>query len=226
MNEFFQIYTYDPDNPKKEILSKVRLLTITELFSKYPIIEQQFFDDLARNIKHHIHYSFLKTLKRIVGPDGEDYKIENWHLIWAMDIQNRFFQLLFQRLKLKKKIQGILVALAPPELGRLYKKHKFDAVLKTLTLLNSPKNIKFLKLLGSKGKSLAEEQQLFKLNQADLQKVNIKNYLKTIPNIDGQWFPHFSPKCPICNATMKELDEYQFGFKKLVCPQCGYHLNK
>lgn len=226
MSKFFEIYTFDPSNPNREILSKVRLLTITELFDKYPVIEAEFFDDLTKNIQQYNHYYFLKTLKRVVGPNQEDYKIQNWHLIWAMDIENRFYQLLFQRVKQRNKIQGILVALAPPELGRLYKNHKYDAVLKTLTLLNSHKNIKFMRLLGAKGKSIAEEQQTLQLNQNELERINIANYLKNVPNINGQWFPSFAPKCPICNATMKELKGYKIGFAKIVCPQCGYQKRK
>ncbi|TFF89934.1 MAG: hypothetical protein EU548_05575 [Promethearchaeota archaeon] len=226
MSSFFEIYTFDPDNPRSEALSKVRLLAITDLFEKYPIVEAQFFDDLTRNIQQYNHYSFLKTIKRIIGPNKEDYKIQNWHLIWAMDTQHRFYQLLFQRVKQKNQIQGILVALAPPELAKLYKKHKFDGLLKTLTLLNSHKNIKFVKLLGARGKSIAEEQQIFQLNQSDLQKVNIANYLKNIPNIEGQWFPSFAPKCPVCGAKMKELKGYRIGFGKLSCPQCGYQKYK
>ncbi|MBD3213758.1 MAG: hypothetical protein GF311_14200 [Candidatus Lokiarchaeota archaeon] len=226
MTNFFEIYTYDPDNPRSEALSKVRLLSINELFEKYPIIEAEFFDDLTRNIKKYRHYSFLKTLKRVVGPNQEDYKIQNWHLIWAMDTRNRFYQLLFQRARRNNKIQGIMVALAPPDLGKLYKKHQYDAVLKTLTLLNTPKSIKFLKLLGAKGKSIAEQEEIFQLNQNDLQKIKLANYLKNAPNIEGQWFPTFAPKCPICGATMKNLKSYRVGFGKLICPQCGYQKYK
>ena len=121
-----------------------------------------------------------------------------------------------------EKFQGILVALAPPELSELFSKYKGDALSRILSLLNSPKKIKFLMILAAKGKSLAQNQKLFPITNEDLKKKKVMDYLKNIPNIEGQWFPNFAPKCPICGTQMIQLEGYRVGFGKLVCPKCGY----
>ncbi len=223
MNQFFTIFTYTPWDKLGSIeLTKVRLLSIMEIFKKYPVIEVDFFDDLKSNINNNPHYDNINTIKRITGPKSEDYSIQNWIFIWAMDYEKRIYQFLFQKTKRDNEIQGILVALAPPELVQLCSKYKKVAILKTLSLLNKPDEIKFLKFLTAKGKSILEEKQLFQLDEKDLKQIKQINHLKNQPNIDGQWFPNFSPKCPICNGLLTELGEYKVGFGKLICPRCGY----
>ncbi|MBY8983317.1 MAG: Trm112 family protein [Candidatus Lokiarchaeota archaeon] len=223
MNQFFTVYTYTPwDKLQTKDLSKVRLLSIMEIFQKYPVIEVEFFDDLKSNIHNNAHYDGINTIKRINGPKSEDYSIQNWIFIWAMDYENRIYQFLFQKTKKNDEIQGILVALAPPELAQLFSRFKKDAILKSLSLLNSPDQIKFLKLLTAQGKSMVEDKQIFQVNNNALRNIKLTNYLKNIPNISGQWFPSFTSKCPICNGILTELKEYKVGFGKLICPQCGY----
>jgi hypothetical protein len=224
MEKFFEVYTYTPwDNLDKKSLSKVRLLSLKSIFQSYPVLEQQFFDDITVKIRNQHHYSMYRTIKRVVGDQGEDYDISNWTLLWAMDDQRRIYQFLIQRIKEEKKVQGVLVALAPPELSELFSKYKGEAISRILSLLNTPKKIKFLIVLNAKGKSIAQEQKLFPITNEDLKKKKVADYLKSLPNIEGQWFPNFAPKCPICGNQMVQLNGYRVGFGKLVCPQCGYN---
>ena len=223
MNEFFLVYTYTPwDKIQNKNLSEVRLLSLKSIFKNFPIIESQFFEDLTTKIYNSNHFFWFASIKRIVGPDNEDYNISNWNFLWAFDNQGRMFQLLFQKIKQNDDSQGILVALAPPELAQLFIRFKEKAIVKTLSLLNSPTDIKFLIVLGPKGKSLAEEQQLFMMDKDYSKKLQYIEHLKNLPNIEGRWYMQHSPKCPVCGEMMSELRDYTVGIGKLVCPRCGY----
>jgi hypothetical protein len=227
MKKLFSVFAYTPwDKVKAEQLTEIKLLSLKSIFDKYPVIEPVFFDDLSQNIKINPHYSWFECIKRIVGPNKEDYEINDWIFIWAMDLNNRMYQLLFQKLEEFKDSRAILAGLAPPELGKLFSNYKEDAMLRILSLLNSPNQVNFLLILRPKGKSLVEEQQLIKLNKNDVDKIEFVNSLKTIPNIQGQWFFSNNPMCPICKGLLIESMDYVKGYKKLVCPQCGYERKK
>ena len=227
MKKFFSVFTYTPwDKINATNLTEVRLLSLKSVFDKYPVIEPEFFDDLSVNMSKNTHYSWFECIKRITGPDKEDYKIQNWTFIWAMDTDHRMYQLLLQKLENTKDSQAILVGLAPPELGRLFSEYKGDAILKTLSILNNPMQLQFLLILEPKGLSLVEEQQLVKLNKKDLDKIEFVNSLKNIPNIQGQWFFPRNPMCPVCKGLLIENMDYVKGYKKLVCPECGYERKK
>jgi uncharacterized protein with PIN domain len=79
-------------------------------------------------------------------------------------------------------------------------------------------------ILAPKGKSIAEERQLFPVNKAQAAKLKRIQTLGEMPNIAGQWFPSFEPRCPICNEPLVNLSSlnYKVGFGQLVCPKCGY----
>ncbi|MFX0135033.1 MAG: hypothetical protein ACFFDN_15435 [Candidatus Hodarchaeota archaeon] len=224
MSSFFTVFTLTPwDTLNSEILTEVKLFSLKNIFTSFPVIEPEFFDDIRSNLYKFKHYSWVESIKRIVGPRDEDYDIKSWNLMWGMDNDRRIFQFLFQKVKDEfKDSQGTLVALAPPELGKLFNQYKDEAILRTLSLLNSPEKMSFLMVLAPKGKSIAEEQQLLHVNKNDLEKLNFNNMLKQMPNIKGQWFPTFEAKCPICNGMLTELKDYGVGFGKLVCPKCGY----
>lgn len=223
MNDFFSIDVFTPwDKLPNKGLTTIKLLSLKSIFKKYPIIEPSFFDDLASNISNHNHYSWYKSIKRILGPDKEDYEIKSWNFIWAMDNERRIFQFLFQKLDSGKDSKRVLAALAPPELGKLFTQYKGDAILRTLSLLNKPQQMKFLIVLTPKGKSIAQEQQLIRLNKQDLNESQLIELLKKIPNVKGQWFLNFAPRCPICNELMMGLEGYTVGFGRLICPRCGY----
>lgn len=223
MTDFFNIYTETPwDNLKTNLLTQIRVLSLKSIFKTYPVIEPSFFDDLNSKIININHYMWVESIKRITGPNNEDYDISNWNFLWAFDDQNRMFQFLFQ----KVEEQGILVGLAPPELSKLFSDHGKGAILRTLSLLTKPSKIKFLTVLGPKGNSIAEGQQLFQANKNYLEKLNYLRDLKEVPNIQGAWYPAYDPRCPICNSFISEIKDYKIGFGKLVCPQCGYEKKK
>ena len=221
MSKFFSVFTYTPwDNLNPEVLTEVKLLSLKNIIKSFPVIEPGFFDDLLSNLYKFKHYSWVESIKRIVGPEKEDYDIIPWNFIWAMDRDGRVFQFLIQKVKKEiKDSQAILVALAPPELAKLFEEYKEEAILRTLSLLNDPKKMKFLMVLAPKIKSIAEEQQLFQINKKDLEKLQFVNTLKQMPNIKGQWFPTFDVKCPICNNPLTQVYSHEVG---LVCQRCGF----
>ena len=223
MTDFFIVYTETPwDSLNTSKLTQIRILSLKSIFKKYLVIEPSFFDDLNTKILEYDHYMWVQSIKRIIGPKNEDYDISNWNFIWAFDDQRRMFQFLFQ----KVEEQGILVGLAPPELSKLFSEHGKGAILRTLSLLINPSKMKFLMVLSPKGKSIAEEQQLFHVDKNYFEKLNYIRSLKEVPNIQGAWYPSFDPRCPVCNSFMSEIKDYRVGFGKLVCPQCGYEKRK
>ncbi len=221
MNNFFSVFTYTPwDNLNKKFLTEVKLLSLKSITKMFPVIELEFFDDLLSNLYNFNQYSWVQCIKRITGPNNEDYGITPWNFIWAMDNEGRIFQFLIQKEKKEfKDSQATLVALAPPELGKLFNQYKEGAILRTLSLLNNPKRMKFLIVLAPKGKSIAEEQQLIQVDKKALKKFKLINKLKQMPNIKGQWFPTSEVKCPICKGPLTEINDYKVGF---VCPRCGF----
>jgi len=221
MSNFFTVFTYTPwDNLNTKILTEVKLLSLKSIIKTFPVIEPGFFDDLLSNMYNFKHYSWVESIKRIVGPDIEDYDIKPWNFIWAMDQERRIFQFLIQKIDHKSKdSQAILVALAPPELAKLFEQYKEGAILRTLSLLNNPKKMKFLMVLAPRGKSIVEEQQLLQINKKDLEKLKFINTLKQMPNIKGQWFPTSELKCPICNTPLTQVYSHEVG---LVCQNCGF----
>ena len=219
MTDFFMVYTETPwDNLNTNQLTQIRVLSLKSILKRYPVVEPSFFDDLNSKIIEYNHYLWVQSIKRIVGPKNEDYDISNWNFLWAFDDQRRMFQFLFQ----KVEEQGILVGLAPPELSKLFSDHGKGAILRTFSLLTNPSKIKFLMVLGPRGKSIAEGQQLFQADKNYFEKLNYLRTLKDVPNIQGAWYPSFDPRCPICNSFMSEIKDYRIGFGKLVCPQCGH----
>ena len=221
MNNFFSVFTYTPwDSLNINLLTEVKLLSLKKIIKTFPVIEPGFFDDLRSNMYKYNHYSWVESIKRIVGPENEDYDIKPWIFIWGMDQDGRMFQFLLQNIiEESKDSQAILVALAPPELAKLFEQHKEGAVLRTLSLLNSPKKMKFLMVLAPKGKSIAEEQRLLQINKQDLERLKFVNNLKHMPNIKGQWFPTYDVKCPICNGLLTQVYAPKVG---LICQLCGF----
>ncbi len=223
MSDFFNVKLFTPwDSFNTKNLTQVKLLSLQNIFKSFPVVEPEFFDDLLSNLYKFKHYSWTECIKRIVGPNDEDYNLSSFDLIWAYDDQDRMYQFLFQKIEEEEKPQAILAALAPPELGKLFKQHKDKAILRTLTLLNDPKKMKFLMVLAPKGKSIAEEQQLLQVGTKDLEKLKFNAMLKQMPNIKGQWFPEHSPRCPNCNKVIIEIKGFNVGLLKLKCPYCGY----
>ena len=219
MSNFFKIYTLTPwDSLNSKILTEVKLYSLKDLFKTFPVIEPEFFDDILSNLYKFKQYSWVESIKRIVGPNAEDYDIKLWNFVWGMDNERRIYQLLIQ----KTEEKAILVALAPPELGKLFKQYKKEAILRILSLLNNPNKMKFLMVLAPKGKSIAEEQQLFQVNKKDLEKLKFNNMLKKMPNIKGEWILTHSPRCSNCKREITEIKGLNVGFLKFKCPYCGH----
>jgi len=223
MSDFFNVKLFTSwDSLNSKNLTQVNLFSLQNIFKSFPVIEPEFFDDLLSNLYKFKHYSWTKCIKRIVGPNDEDYDISSFDFIWAYDDQNRMYQFLFQKIEEKETSQAILAAIAPPELGKLFKQYKYEAILRTLTLLNNPKKMKFLMVLAPKGKSIAQEQQLLQVGKKDLEKLKFNAMLKQMPNIKGHWFPEYSPRCPHCNRVITEIKGFNVGLLKLKCPYCGH----
>ncbi len=223
MSSFFTLYTFTPwDRPNSKKLTQIKLLSLKTIFKRFPVVEQAFFEDLISNIYKKTHYTWMRVIKRIVGTDDEDYNISSFIFIWAIDDQNRMYQFLFQKLEEKENSQAVLVALAPPELSTLLSEFKREALHRILSLLNKPSTIKFLMILAPKGKSTAEEIKLLKVNKNYQEKFDYVNQLKNMPNIQGQWFPEYSPRCPNCNKLFIEIKGFNVGLLKFKCPNCGY----
>jgi len=223
MSDFFNVKLFTPwDSLNSKNLTQVKLFSLQNIFKSFPVIEPEFFDDLLSNLYKFKHYSWTECIKRIVGPNDEDYDLSSFDFIWAYDDHNRMYQFLFQKIKEKETSQAILAALAPPEIGKLFKQYKDKAILRTLTLLNNPKKMKFLMVLAPKGKSIAEEQQLLQVGKKDLEKMKFNAMFKQMPNIKGQWFPEYSPRCPSCNKLITEIKGFNVGLLKLKCPHCGF----
>ncbi len=221
-NQYFRIFTLTPwDGLKSDQLTQVTLLSLKSVFSSFPILEKSFFDDLISNTYNQSHYTWNPTIKRIIGPNNEDYDISSFSFIWAIDNEGRTFQFLFQKIESTKNIsQGVLVALAPPELAKLFAVHEKKAILRTLSLLNAPNKIKFLMILGPKGKSLIEEKQVFQFEKS--REAKFMDALKIAPNLKGQWFPTVNLRCVNCNYEVKTLQNYSIvGLGNIICPQCG-----
>ena len=107
-------------------------------------------------------------------------------------------------------------------MGKLFSEYKEKAIHRIFSLLNKPSKIKFLMILIHKGKSLAEEQQTLQYYKENKGKFKFINSLGNMPNIRGDWYLSFDPRCPICNEFMNGLDHYKIGLGKLVCPKCGF----
>jgi len=227
MKELFSVFVYAPwDKLKTKKLTEIRLLSLKSVFEKYPVVEPKFFEDLSKNINKNMHYSWFECIRRIVGPDKVDYNIQNWNIIWAMDLDNRIYQFLFQKVEKSDESQAVMVGLAPPELGKLFSEYKNDAILRILSVLNNPKKIKFLMGLAPKGISLALEQQLIKANESERDKIEFVKSLKEMPNIQGQWFFPRNPMCPVCKELLVEKMDDVKELQMLVCPKCGYERKK
>jgi len=224
MTELFKLYTYTPwDGLKPDQIVEVKLLSLKSLLKSYPVIEKKFFVDLMKKLKLNENYSWFETIRRIVGPNEEDYRISSWRFIWALDMDNRMYQFLIQKTGEDNKLsKATMVALAPPELGRLISDYGSEAIQKTLNLLNNPSKLKFLIYLSPKGKSIAEEANYIPVDKRGLEKLSHFQNLMNQPNVKGNWFPTFELRCPNCNNVITGVKDFRIDFSKFTCPFCGY----
>lgn len=224
MNEYFRVYTYTPwDGTKSNQLAEVSLISFKSVFRKYPIIEKKFFSDLSLKLNQYPQYSSFETIRRIVGPQKEDYDISTFRFIWAYDMENRMYQFLIQMIENTTELsQAAIVGLAPPELAKLFSDYKENAIHRIFTLLNDPSMIKFLMYFRPRGKSIAEDVASLITDKQKLEKMNYMRSLANQPNIQGQWFPTFELRCPSCDKIIAKVTSYQASFGNMKCPFCGY----
>ncbi len=220
---FFTIFTTTPWESQSEKLSEVKLLSTKTIFNAFPVLEKEFLDDLNILIAGKKHYSCFQTIRRVVGPDKEDYDIKNFRFIWVFDEKDRFYQYLIQIAdSAQNQSKSILVAVAPPEIGKLLKNYGEDAIKKLFSLITTSTKIRLLIYLSPKGKSIAEELKTYNVSQKDLHNMNYIRSMANRYNLKGQWFPTFESRCPICNNVLTPLQDYRVGFGKLICLKCGY----
>ena len=202
--------------------AKVGLQSITESFGSYPLVERKFFDDINILCRKENHYYVEMGLLQLVNEQGKELNPDLWILIWARDFKDRVFQILLERHP-DSHGKGTIVALGPPELFEFFSSMKQNAILPTLSLLNTPKKMKSVVVVVSRPKSYQEKRKEKNQYQALGRFQNWIEDLKGTPNVKGQWFPSNAPICPVCGSPIVGIaDEYNIGFGYIVCPDCGY----
>jgi hypothetical protein len=206
--------------------TQINLTSIKEAMSSFPMIERQYFDDLVNLCHNNSNYFVEAGLLRVINEQGKDLVADFWILLWAVDFRGRLFHILVER-NPEYGGKGAIVAVGPPEFLEFISSMKKNAILPTLTLLNSPEKMKSVGVLVSQPPKYAEVQK------DRLKSMNFARFkgwiddLKAAPNVSGQWFPATgATKCPLCNAGMIPMGNYQVAFGQLVCPQCGYAIRK
>ncbi|MHA1731216.1 MAG: hypothetical protein ACTSU5_04700 [Promethearchaeota archaeon] len=200
-----------PDAPAEE----VSVADVREVFDGYPGISLQLVRDLRDLGKVHKNYLLEMALEDIVGR-GTTIDPENWIFVWAVDFRGRIFHLLFER----EDERFLLAGAGPDAFFQFLREVGREALSPTLTLLTIPEKVRNVVVFLSKYKPPAYElerrYEKYKQVQGFIDK------LKATPNVNGQWFPSFVPRCPVCNAPLVGLQDYRVGFGQIVCPRCGY----
>lgn len=219
---YFKVSLFNTWNPRDvKISSDVNLLSLKYILGKFPKIENKFFEDLKENIKKKPNYFSQDSIKRVVGPEKEEYDISNWFFLWGFDFKKRGYQLLIQ---IDKEGKGILAAIGPMELASFFDRMKLNSILPTLSLINSTDKMKFVVFLKPRGDLIIKGLEMKGIEKGKIQQ--IMDYWKTLKNVDGQWFPTFKPRCPRCGRLIEGLHGFEIGFIPLICPKCGYEIKK
>ena len=188
----------------------------------YPKIEKPFSE--ITEMPRYENIRLKAGLLAVSGPDGKSYTADEWIFLWVVDFKERFFQFLINRSP-QEGGKGIIAAAAPMDLVEFLKNIP-NAMVATLSLINDPEKIKGAMLLVTRPPSYKEkvetEQKMQTLNRFK----NWVDVMKATPNVEGQWFPTFAPRCPICNQEMKELEGYNIAFGQIICETCGYKMKK
>ena len=100
---FFKVFTLTPwDSLNSDTLTEIKLFSLKNIFKTFPVIEPEFIDDLLSKLYKFKQYSWIECIKRIVGPNDEDYDITPWNFVWGMDNERRIYQLLLQKTEDKR----------------------------------------------------------------------------------------------------------------------------
>lgn len=199
-----------------------QLTDIRDIYVTYPTINKLFFQHLVSNIQSDKKYFAESGLKRIFDSQKQEFEPHQWIFVWAEDFKGRFFYILFTRSP-DYGGNGALAAAGPPEFAQFLRGEGKPAVLATLTLLNRPDKIKSVAVIVSSNPPNTKIVEKIKKITPQLQQFSQWiNQLKSTKNVEGQWFPSYVPKCPVCNGPLVGLTGYKVGFAQIVCPQCGY----
>jgi hypothetical protein len=200
--------------------TKFQIHDIRHALKTFPVIEQKFFDDLIELCRKKEHYFVEMGLIQLAFEKQKILNTDFWILIWATDFKDRLFQLLIERHP-ETNGKGSLAGVSPPDFLEFISSMKKNAILPTLSLINSPDKMKSVGVIVSRPKGYDPTQKT-KVNQQALNQFgNWINNLKSTPNLKGKWFPSSGPPCPICQGNLVELHGPDPGMKSLVCTQCG-----
>lgn len=195
----------------------VTVQDVKQVFDGYPKIRLQFARDLRELGKQDKRYLLEMSVDKLqVEGHEEDIDAENWIFVWAVDFRGRVFHLLFER----ENTTILLVGAGPAPLVQFLHEMQQEAIPPTLGLLTQPDKVRSVVVFLSRTKPSAYKVAEMYRKYAQVQ--SKINQLKMMPNVEGQWFPSFAPKCPVCGNPLVGLDNYQVGFKQMVCPRCGY----
>ncbi len=202
-----------------------QLVDVRDIYGTYPTISKLFFQHLVTNIQIDNRYFAESGLKRIVDSQNQEFEPHQWIFLWAEDFRGRYFYILFSR---ATEYGGncALAAAGPPEFAEFLRGEGKPAILATLTLLNKPDKVKSVAIVVSSPKEAQEARNKMELTPQMQQFSNWINGLKATSNVKGQWFPAYTPQCPVCNSQLVGLEGYEVGFTSLVCPQCGFSRKK
>lgn len=206
----------------QKALTKVQLTKMQEIITPFPLIERKFFDDMNQLCRKHSHYIVEMGLHTITNHLRKGLNPDLWILIWAKDFRDREFQLLIERHP-DYQGRGAIAAAGPTDLVEFFGKMKQNAILPTLSLLNSPEKMKAVYVIVSRPESHQKKQVVQKKLQALARFEQWIQMLKQTPNKEGKWFPHNAPTCPMCGGPLVGIqDQYRVGFGYMICPRCGH----
>jgi hypothetical protein len=204
-----------------------QLTDIKQAMSAYPLIERKFFDDLIDRCHTQKHYYVEAGLLKILNAQQKELDPNIWILIWAVDFRDRVFQILFER-NPEYGGKGAIAAVGPQDLLEFISSMKHNAILPTLTLLNSPEKMKQVAILVSRPPSYKEKAEAAQRSQELNRFKHWVDNLKQAPNVKGQWFPQnkILNECPECSASMAGIAGENSVYGILICPNCGHTLAK
>jgi hypothetical protein len=202
--------------------TKIQLTGMKEAMDPYPLIERKFFDDLNNLCRMDSKYVVEMGLLALGNQERSSLNPDLWILIWAKDFKDRIFQILIERHP-DYGGKGAIAAIGPPDLLEFFSRMKQNALLPTLTLLNSPEKMKSVFVIVSRPESYKKKQKARQNFQALARFQEWIEMLKQTPNKEGKWFPHNAPTCPMCGGPLVGIaDQYRIGFGYRICPKCGH----
>ena len=204
----------------------LRLHDLRDSFMSYPLIEKIFFDDLKELVQKHKHYYLSTGLLQVKDPIGNELDPDMWMLIWAVDKEDRYYQILIER-NPAHMVKGAIAAVAPEDFFEFMSGMKEKMIKPFLGMLNTPDKIEKLVVVMSKAKTYtqkkAEEDWMYALSRFE----RWVDLLKRTPNKEGKWYPGDYPRCPNCNNPIIGItDEKDPTLGHLICPFCGYRTSR